>query len=98
MEFATLAVMIERFVQMFVAPAFDNSEGLKPFKWVQMYVALVLGELLAFGGSLNVLTVIAPSLHVGDPVAFALTGVLLGGGSSFLHEFLDNIQQRQTAK
>jgi len=85
MEFALLATLIERSVEMFVAPLFAQFNW--PKIW-QMYVALALGLLLAFGAKLNVAAVIFPTLALPEAIAYTITGVLIGGGASLLHEFL----------
>lgn len=85
MEFALLATLIERTVEMFAAPLFAQFGWNKLY---QMYVALALGLLLAFGAQLDAAALVFPHLTLPMPIAYAITGILIGGGASLLHEFL----------
>ncbi len=85
MEFVILATLIERFTELFVAPLFVQFNWPKLY---QMYVALALGLALAFGAQLDVAAYIMPTLTLPPLAAYAITGVLIGGGASLLHEFL----------
>ena len=79
-----LAVLVERLVENFGAPLFSRYGW--PKEW-QKYVALVLGLLVALGGQINALAGL-PGLALLPPVVgVVLTGVLIGGGSSLVHEF-----------
>jgi len=80
-----LAVLIERIVETFVAPFFEK------YKWDALYlraVAIGIGTLITVAGNLNALA-LAPGLSTIHPLlGSVLTGILIGGGASLLHEFL----------
>lgn len=53
-----------------------------------LIASLAIGVSLAFVGNVNAL-VAFPFLHVEPLIAIAFTGLLIGGGSSLIHEVLD---------
>lgn len=86
-----LAVLIERLIESFVAPLFEK----KHWDGIYLrYVAIALGVGLTVAGNLNALA-LAPGLSSIHPViGSVLTGILIGGGASLLHEFLPQKEQK----
>ena len=85
-----LAGLINRIVAMAVTPIFDARKWDKTYI---LYVAIGLGVLAAFAFSVNILT--AP---VNPYVGTVVTGVLMGGGASWIHDLTDNQPSQQPAK
>ena len=93
-QLSAVAILIERGIEAIVAPIFNNVKFLAKYKWVQMYIALIEGVGLAWAAQLNGVAVIVPGLTVPDPVAYVLTGLVMGGGGVLLHEVLDKYRAR----
>jgi hypothetical protein len=77
------AFVIERLVEAVIAPLFDK------FKWDRfwlLYIAWAVGGGLAWATGLNALPVFAESAVVGR----VLTCMLVGLGSSFIYDLVDN--------
>lgn len=80
-----LVVAIERITEIVLGQLFDQIEKLQPYKWTLMYAAMVLGIVAAFTFDLDVLTLLGNDVSVLGQV---LTGLIIGGGSNFLHDLL----------
>lgn len=93
-----LAFLTETFVEYFVGTPMDKVEKLKPWKWLLMYVAAGVGVFLALFYKLDLIalaarlassiTGVATSLEVVTVPGMVLTGLGLGRGSNFLHDFV----------
>jgi len=82
---AALAVVNERIVEAISRPLFANVPVLKPYAWTLFYVALVTGCALGWLAELNGFTGLG---EVPPVVGRIITAVVIGGGSSLVHELL----------
>lgn len=90
-----LSGLIERFVEYFVAPALDwinvqlTRRSRDPIsKKVLRYVAVAAGLIVCIFGQINILPLIGVGLPLPALIGFVITGCLMGGDASLLHEFL----------
>ena len=92
-----LAFLAESMTEYIVGPLFEKIEKWKPYKWVQAYVALIVGIGLAVFYKLDLIyllsNVISEATGVQSPiqvsvVGFVLTGLGIGRGASYLHDFV----------
>ncbi len=87
-----LALAVTKVVDL-IRNGFDKS-GNAP-KWVWNVVAFVVGIVFAFGwekdltGAAFALVPALANSHVSDFLGRLLTGIVIGGGAGFWHEFLD---------
>lgn len=84
----SLAVLIERLVEFFVAPVFDANPKLP--KVALRYIAAVVGIGICVASGLNALAFMPGLSTVSPLIGQVLTGLLVGGGATLLHEFLPN--------
>lgn len=80
------AVGVNRIVEYFVSPIFENVKPLQAHKWALMYVAAALGVLVAFTYSLDLFALAGQAVSA---VGQALTGVAIGGGANLIHDWID---------
>ena len=91
--------IIEAIVEYAVGQPFDRFEKLKPYKWLLVYVAAGAGIGLALFYKIDIVAVGAKYLSnaakietsiVCDytAVGAVLTGLLMGRGSNYLHQFV----------
>ena len=81
-----LAFLTESFVEYFIGQWFDKIPKLIPWKWCLLYVSAIVGVLLSIFYKLDLI-----SLIIGNPittVGMVLTGLAIGRGSNFLHQFV----------
>jgi hypothetical protein len=81
-----LAFLTEAFVEYFVGQWFDKVEKLKPWKWLLMYVSAVVGVCLSIYYKLDLISLIMQTECT--IVGMVLTGMAIGRGSNFLHQFV----------
>ena len=105
-----LAAAIEAIVEYFASPIFDNSQRLKPLKWIMMYVPIIPAvalaiyykvDLIAFIGN-GAAMLISPDgyepLIQASVVGYVITGLLMSRGSNFVHQFVkDRLTDKTTA-
>lgn len=60
---------------------------LKPFKWILMYLALAAGVGLTFYYRLDLISMLPGSVPV-TAVGIILTGLIIGRGAVFTHQFV----------
>jgi hypothetical protein len=81
-----LAFLVEAFVEYFIGAWFDKYPKLAPYKWLLAYVSALAGIGLSLYYSLDLLSLImANDVTV---VGMILTGMAIGRGSNFLHQFV----------
>lgn len=81
-----LSLVTERIVEQFVAPLVDRYPNIK---WILPYIALLMGSLVTAAFGVDLFTPLAESLGlvpVSKSVGLVLSGLVVGGGSSFLHD------------
>jgi len=94
-----LAYLTESFTEYVIGTLFDKIEKWKPFKWIQLYFAMGVGIYLAIFYQLDLVyllgVLISETVSIPVPVqistvGFVLTGMGIGRGAGWLHDFVDN--------
>jgi len=92
-----LAFLTESLVEYLLGTPMSKFESLKPWTWLLMYVAAGVGVFLALYWEIDLIAVIAngiaqmsgvPITWQVSPVGQVLSGLVIGRGSNFLHDFL----------
>lgn len=81
-----LAFLCESMVEYLFGQIVEHVPKLKPSSWLLMYVAAVAGVGLAFYYQLDLLALIGE--NAASPVGFLLSGLVVGRGANYLHEFV----------
>jgi hypothetical protein len=81
-----LAFLTEAFVEYFIGQVMDKFPKLSPFKWLLMYISAVVGVGLSIFYKLDLISlIIQQDITI---VGMVLTGMAIGRGSNFLHQFV----------
>ena len=81
-----LAFLTEAFVEYFIGQVMDKFPKLSPFKWLLMYISAVVGVGLSLFYKLDLISlIIQQDITI---VGMVLTGMAIGRGSNFLHQFV----------
>jgi hypothetical protein len=87
-----LAFLVETLVEYIFGTPMDKVPKLKPYKWILMYVALVIGVLLVLFYKIDLIALIQAVIKEEAPnvtlVGMILTGLAVGRGSNYLHQFV----------
>jgi hypothetical protein len=88
-----LAFLVESFTEYLAGTPMDHVAAIQRFKWLLMYLAAVAGVGLAFYYRLDLIgmipAVVDPAREAtATPVGMALTGLGLGRGANWLHDFV----------
>lgn len=78
-----LAVVVERLIEYIFAPLFEHFNVAK--KWL-LYVQLAVGLGLSFAAGADFMG--ALGIDLAYPVGAIVSGLIVGGGSEFLHQIL----------
>ena len=81
-----LAFFTEGLVEYIFGTPMDKIPKLAPFKWLLMYVAAIVGVGLTIHYKLDLMALILKSDP--DMVGIVITGLTIGHGSNFLHQFI----------
>lgn len=87
----SLAFLTESMVEYVAGKPFDQIPALQPHKWLLMYLSLGVGVGLSFFYQLDMIAAIAEIAgQAMQPswVGFLLTGLGLGRGANYLHDFV----------
>lgn len=85
-----LAFLIEALVEYFFGKPFDQVEKLKKYKWLLMYIPPAFGVLFSFIYQLDMINLLSRWLGQELQITNAsiiLTGLSIGRGASFIHDF-----------
>ncbi len=88
--FILISTLIEGIVEYFVAPIFDQN-GLAKHRIALLYIPAIFGVLCAVYYKLDLVAALAPVFNVDVPNSVfgqVLTGILVGRGSNYVHQFL----------
>jgi hypothetical protein len=100
-QLAILAALVEAVVTLLMSVYVADST--KPFMArlnYKLIVSIIIGELLAFGFGADFLTQLGIPSAI-PPIGVALTGLLLGRGSNFVHDLIvltQSAKETQQAK
>lgn len=98
-----LAFLTESLVEYLFGTLFDKVAKLAPYKWALMYIAAVVGVGLAVYWKIDLIAIIANGIAALSNVEFSwdvslvgqvLSGLAIGRGSNFLHDFLAKALQK----
>lgn len=81
-----LAFLVESMVEYILGQIFEHKFEWKSHSWLLMYVSLACGVALAFFYKLDLIALIAgQEISV---VGHILSGLVIGRGANFLHDFV----------
>jgi len=95
--FATLGIifavtfLIEAFVEYFAGTPMDKIPKLTPYKWLLMYVAIAVSIPISFYYKFDLIALLGSFLEKEIAVSWVgivLSGLAIGRGSNFLHQFV----------
>jgi len=86
-----LAFLAESLVEYLFGTLFDKIPSLEAYKWTLIYVSMGVGILMAFHYQLDLIALIANLAEY--PIeqtwlGILLTGVVIGRGANFVHQFV----------
>lgn len=82
-----LTFLVESLTEYIFGQIFDKIPKAQPYKFLLMYLAMLFGVGLCFYYSIDLISLIPPGSNV-TPVGIVLTGLVVGRGSNFLHQFV----------
>jgi len=91
-----LAFLCESMTEYILGTPFDKFPVLSQFKWALMYVSAGVGVGLAFHYQLDMISMIGQTAPTW--VGLALTGLGIGRGANFVHQFVDQYFPSKAAK
>ena len=92
-----LAFLAESMVEYLFGTPMDHIPALKPYRWLLMYVAIGVGIFFTLYWKIDLLAIIANAVAKLTGVEFTwkvslvgqiLSGLIIGRGSNYLHDFL----------
>jgi hypothetical protein len=95
-----LAFFIETMVEYVFGTPIDNIpqlEKIRPYKWALRYVAAAVGVYFSFYWKIDLVSIVANVIAdiakvqidwAATPVGIIVSGLTIGRGSNYLHEFL----------
>jgi hypothetical protein len=90
-----VAFFVETLIEFIFGKLFDHIAALKPYKWMQMYLAIAAAIGLAFFYRLDLLYFIGVYLKVDwqpfadtSVVGLIISGIAIGKGSNYLHDII----------
>jgi hypothetical protein len=86
-----LAFLVETLVEAIFGTVFEKWPVLKPYKWTQMYIAMIVGVVGAFIYKLDLVALLSGYLGAGigqNTFGVVLTGLAIGRGSNYLHDLV----------
>jgi hypothetical protein len=87
-----LAFLAESMVEYLFGQAIDHIPALAELRWALVYVAAGVGVALAYYYNLDLINVIIQAEPTG--VGMLLTGLIVGRGANFVHEFVTTYLKR----
>jgi hypothetical protein len=86
-----ITFIVEASVEYIFGTIFDKVPKLVPYKWVLMYVSLLVGIGVSFFYKFDLLSLLATTLGISFSVTWVgilFSGLVIGRGSNFLHQFV----------
>lgn len=86
-----LAFLVESLVEYFAGQLFAHVPALKPFAWLLMYIAALVGVLGAFVYRFDLLYLLAQFADVplqSSSFGVVLTGLAIGRGANYIHDIV----------
>jgi hypothetical protein len=94
-----LAFLTESFVEYLFGQAFEKIPAISAYKWLLMYVAAAVGVGLALYYEIDLIALIQ-QLSGGSggltPVGMILSGLGIGRGASWLHDFVSQYLEKKS--
>lgn len=82
-----LTFLTESFTEYVFGTIFNKIPKIEPYKWTLMYLAMAAGIGLAFYYTIDLIAMIPPGSEI-TTVGIVLSGLAIGRGSNFLHQFV----------
>ena len=86
-----LATLVEGGIEYIFGTVFDKIPVLKDYRWLLMYVGLLAGVALSFYYAIDLIALaanLAGATQTTTPVGVVLTGLVIGRGANYLHDFV----------
>jgi hypothetical protein len=86
-----LATLVEGFVEYILGTLFDKLPKLAGYKWTLMYVSLLVGALLAFYYSIDLIALIANNAGGNMQASWVgnlFSGLIIGRGANYINDFV----------
>ena len=86
-----LATLVEGGIEYIFGTVFDKVPVLKDYRWLLMYVGLLAGVALSFYYAIDLIALaanLAGATQTTTPVGVVLTGLVIGRGANYLHDFV----------
>jgi hypothetical protein len=90
-----LAFLVESLTEYLFGKLFDQVEKLRPYRWLLMYIAAMVGVLGCFLYNFDILALLGGYLYVDGGYyqtaswfGTLLTGLAVGRGSNYIHDLV----------
>lgn len=98
-----LAFFVETLVEFVFGTLFDKVPALTPYKWALMYIAIVVGIVGTFLYRIDLLAILGEQMKANPPIAVSwygmgITGIAIGKGSNYLHQFISRFFPSEAQK
>lgn len=96
-----LAFLVETLVEFLFGTLFDKVPVLAPHKWALMYIAVLVGIVGAFLYHFDLLEILGETVKAEPAITVtwygeAITGIAIGKGSNYLHQFISQFFPSKT--
>lgn len=96
-----LAFFVETLVEFIFGTLFDRIPALTPHKWTLQYIAVVVGLVGTFHYGIDLLAILSEVVKANPviPVSWygiGITGIAVGKGSNYLHQFISQFFPAKT--
>lgn len=86
-----LATLVEGFTEYIFGTAFDKFPKLTPYKWLLMYLSLIVGVVVCFYYAIDLVALIANNAGASlpnTPVGIVFSGLIVGRGADYINDFV----------
>lgn len=95
-----LAFVTESMIEYLFGQAAERIPVLKPYSWLLMYLAAIVGVGLALYYQIDLVSILANQAGYSlamSPVGMVISGLVIGRGANFASDFLARYLQKQTS-
>lgn len=93
-----LSFLTESMIEYFLGTPMDKIEKLKPYRWLLIYAAPIAAVPLAINYQIDLVAWIArlANVEIADSmVGFVLSGLVIGRGANYAHQFVSKYFPQQ---
>lgn len=88
-----IAFLVETLVEFLFGTLFDKVPKLTKYKWTLMYAAVLIGLIGTFHYHFDLIAILGQFVKASPPVPVSwygetVTGIAIGKGSNYLHQFI----------